>query len=106
LQKGLSPRPTGLRAEFLQHILADGKIPAAKQLLKELTNFVTRGAQGAWTPEAFQALNNGFVVPFLRRMVGSVHLALVVYSKMLAPTSSGRPICYVSAAVWDGLQSK
>ena len=39
--KGLSPGPTGLRAEFLQHILADGKIPAAKQLLKELTIFVT-----------------------------------------------------------------
>ena len=44
--KGLSPKPTGLRAEFSQHILIDAKNPSTKQLLKELANFVNYGLQG------------------------------------------------------------
>ena len=82
--KGLSPGPTGLRAEFLQHILTDSKNPAAKQLLRELTNFVTNGVQGRWPSEVYQLLNNGFVVPLLKKdngirplVVGSILRALI-----------------------------
>ena len=65
--KGLSPGPTGLRAEFLQHILIDTKNPSTKQLLKELTNFVNYGLQGGWPPDVYRLLNNGFVVPLLKK---------------------------------------
>ena len=82
--KGLSPKPTGLRAEFLQHILNDTKNPSAKQLLKELTNFVNYGLQGGWPPDVYRLLNNGFVVPLFKKdngirplVVGSILRALV-----------------------------
>ena len=81
--KGLSPGPSGLRAEFLQHILAENQNHWAKQLLKELTNVVNQGAQGIWPLDVYRLLNTGFVVPLLKKDNGILPLVVGIILRAL-----------------------